>query len=72
MNLIYKKADISHSMSAYILANKNTNKAISIMMTEESVETLMDVLPCTKTQDKPTGFQMMPRSYEEEFFKEVN
>ena len=68
MIFIYKKAEVTSRQSAYTLANNRTNKAIETLLDEDGLELLMDILPCTKTDVKPRGFQMMPKSYEEEFF----
>jgi len=65
---IYKKTQVSHTHSAYLMVNDKNGQAIESLCTEDEIEKLKNILPCTEVSERPNNFTKLPKSEEEEFF----
>jgi hypothetical protein len=68
---IFKQVEISSSKNGYLLTNQRTNKSISLICSESDIKDLSELFTMEESNDPPSGHQFMPKSYEDQFFKEI-
>jgi hypothetical protein len=50
------------------MVNDKNGQAIESLCTEDEIEKLKNILPCTEVSERPNNFTKLPKSEEEEFF----